>query len=322
MMSERRPFAILLFACLTVAAVGLPDVAPAQSSPSELSAEEKKQMLGFLKAGKEAYQKGNFAEAIPFFKKAYELYPNPAFHYRIGLAHERAGHPKEALDYYKRFLKAEPDTSKRGQVEKTIERLEKQIDRRSRATISIESEPGGAKVFIGEESTQVRGTTPMQMKVEPGSKKLVVRKEGFGTVSELVEVEAGSSYNYNYTLPPRSQSGGKATGGIRPLPFVFAGLGLAGVGTSAILMATADCPLSEDKTTDIDSCGRNEYYRHVKLVTATGVTGVASLGTAGILWAVTGFRKPGPESASRGLLPGVDLGVAFSPTGIRLNGQF
>ena len=317
---------LLLLACVAVPLTGSPSPAVAETSISDLTEAERQKMQEFLKAGKEEYEKGNFESAIPFLKKAHEIYPNPAFHYRIGLAYERSGHPEKALEYYKRFLEQAPDTDKRGQVEKTIARLESQVAEESRATIRIESSPAGAEVSIGAGSNETRGTTPMQMRVEPGEVKLVVEKTGRQSVSELVEVEAGKSYQYSYTLPPKQTGGGGAAGKagqVRPWPIAFAGLGVAGLGTAAIYDLAAACTVNRNVATNLDCFEQGEYTQRVRTFWPIAGVGIAGLGTAGILWAVNGFTYPAATARTRrGRDGALSLQLSITPSRISVIGRF
>lgn len=103
-----------------------------------ISAEEKEDFVRFVEAGKESYSDGKFEDAIPFFKKAYDIVPRPELHYRIALSYERAGNDEKAIEYYEKFLEEKPDTSKRGQVEATIERLRKEQEEE---TDTVDSAP-------------------------------------------------------------------------------------------------------------------------------------------------------------------------------------
>ena len=309
--------------CVAAVALALPRAAAAQSMQekrSELSSEDKERMVEFLKAGKEAYQNGEFEKAIPFLEKAYEILPNPGFHYRIALAHERAGHPAEALEYYEKFLEAKPDSAKRGQIEKTMARLEQQVDEQSQATITVETSPGHAKVYVGDTSGSPVGTTPMTADVKTGEVKLVVEKKGYQTVSKLVEVEAGKSYQFSYSLPPTS--GKQVTEGPRILPIVLGGIGVLGMGTATALEFASDCAISAQRTKEENLCTQSEYQAHATRFWAIGGVGAASLATAGILWATGGFMKTTTASRPSERAPRVRLRPLLSPTGVGLQGRF
>jgi tetratricopeptide (TPR) repeat protein len=54
------------------------------------------------------YQAQKFDEAIPEFKAAYEREAKPGLLFNIAQCYRKAGHPREAIDYYDRYLSSEP----------------------------------------------------------------------------------------------------------------------------------------------------------------------------------------------------------------------
>ena len=65
------------------------------------------------------YQAQKFEEAVPEFKAAYEREPKPGLLFNIAQCYRKAGHPREAVDYYDRYLSSEPrmDTDTRRKVD-------------------------------------------------------------------------------------------------------------------------------------------------------------------------------------------------------------
>jgi tetratricopeptide (TPR) repeat protein len=53
--------------------------------------------------GRAAYTAGAFEEAIAQFSTAFRLYPNVKVLFNLGLAHDKAGHKREALETFQRF---------------------------------------------------------------------------------------------------------------------------------------------------------------------------------------------------------------------------
>lgn len=125
-----------------------------------------------------------------------------------------------------------------------------------------------------------RGRTPLTLELVSGSFELILEKEGYRTVRRPIEVEPGENYNYNYELPRTgsSASAGSKTvplvativGGAASLvggtlyavglhcgrnrencsrslfntaaigSYVGGGLGVAGLGTAAVIGLTGD----------------------------------------------------------------------------------
>jgi tetratricopeptide (TPR) repeat protein len=85
------------------------------------------------------YQAQKFDEAIPEFKAAYDIDPKPQLLFNIAQAYRKAGHPREAIQYYDRYLSVNPgiDTDTRRKVDgylaearNTLAALELEMKRR------------------------------------------------------------------------------------------------------------------------------------------------------------------------------------------------
>lgn len=114
-------------------------------SRDDLSRIEKIELIKRIDAGSDAYENGDFERALREYTRAYEILPDPGFHYRIALANERLGRDEAALEQYRLYLEKRPDAEKRGQVERTIEQLESAIAEKSLAREpepKTETEPG------------------------------------------------------------------------------------------------------------------------------------------------------------------------------------
>ncbi|MGE0550016.1 MAG: tetratricopeptide repeat protein [Kofleriaceae bacterium] len=54
--------------------------------------------------GKTYYEAGRYLDAIPAFERAYELHPRPVLLLHLANAHEQAGNPIKAIEYYRRYI--------------------------------------------------------------------------------------------------------------------------------------------------------------------------------------------------------------------------
>src|SRR5215471_679856 len=79
---------------------------------------------------REHYQKGTafydlakYAEAIQEFEAAYEIKNDPAFLYNLAQSYRLAGNPEQALHFYRTYLRREPKTPNRAEIEKRITEL-------------------------------------------------------------------------------------------------------------------------------------------------------------------------------------------------------
>lgn len=76
------------------------------------------------KLGLDAYNAGNYTEAIKELKKAYLLKRLPALLLNIGATYRKMGDAANAVTYYKKYLAEAPNAKDRGDVEATVAELE------------------------------------------------------------------------------------------------------------------------------------------------------------------------------------------------------
>lgn len=112
--------------------------------------------------GQRLFGDGRYAEAVDEFASAYDKHKISAFLFNAAVAAERAPLRERAIELYERFLKVELAAPDRGEIEKTVERLKKELaSNPAEATASsqkaeiksiifIESDPPGAPVEIYE----------------------------------------------------------------------------------------------------------------------------------------------------------------------------
>lgn len=289
---------------------------PSERDLSDLTKREKQKFLTHLESGEEAYSGGEFEKAIPFFENAFEIYPDPRILAKIALSYERSGEPRKAIEYYERFLEEAPDSEKRGQVERTLESLRDQVQVRVR----VESDPSRADVYFGNAEGEPRGETPLDVSL-PSKKdrtEVFVKKQGYETARQSVELEEGTEKELAFTLVEssggRGKGGGSNTGAI--VMTSVGGASALAAGTFGVLYGRADSEFQDlrDRTRGSaddpatrqeveDAAQRSNLYQG--LLWGTGGLAVASLGTATVLW-LTGNSGAADDRAARlDLLPAV-----------------
>jgi hypothetical protein len=76
------------------------------------------------KKGRSLYNVSEYKAALDEFKQAYVLHEDPAFLYNIAQCHRQLGNHREAITFYKRFLKESPQAPNRRDIERMIGDLE------------------------------------------------------------------------------------------------------------------------------------------------------------------------------------------------------
>jgi hypothetical protein len=91
------------------------------------SPEEKTKARELYQSGLVHYDLKEYAEALKSFKDAYRVVQDPAFLYNIAQCHRRLGQNPEALDFYRNYLRRSPSAANRGEVERRIQEIEREI---------------------------------------------------------------------------------------------------------------------------------------------------------------------------------------------------
>lgn len=289
---------------------------------AELSPEQQEHLVRLIEDGKQAYDRGEFAKSLQHFRAAYDLYQHPDIIYRIALCHERLGEDEQAVRYYRQFLAEAPNAPERPRIEKTIEVIEARV---AKSEIRVTSEPDGAAVYIDDEANGVAGYTPTALVVKPGNYKLIVRKDGFEPVRELVTVKPGQSVQMRYQLagtttaptdvtakPPRPRHGGPSV--------QFLALTAVGVasGVTAIIFFNKQSATSEEiaeiealesrQGIDRDKYDATRNRRNVELGIAVSA---AALSTFSFIWAYGTWVND--RNAARRQAAGLTLGWSDGP---------
>ena len=103
---------------LLVVALALPRTAVAQD------AVDARALYG---RGEQAFDRGDFATALAYFRSAYELAPLPGFHFNIAQCHRRLGQWREAAQHYESYLAEVPDAPNRADALALLEETRRHL---------------------------------------------------------------------------------------------------------------------------------------------------------------------------------------------------
>ena len=85
------------------------------------------------KEGTKAFDLGLYDKAIAEYMTAYQAVNDPALLYNLAQAHRLAGHPRDALRFYRVYLQRLPGAENRPEVAEKIVELKQVVDRLDRA---------------------------------------------------------------------------------------------------------------------------------------------------------------------------------------------
>lgn len=284
----------------------------------ELSSAQKQQLADLIDAAKADYDVGNFERSLEGFQRAFDIYPHPDILYRMGLCYERLGEDAAAVRHYREFLEKVPDAPERPRIEKTIDIIESRI---SRSEIRVSTDPEGAVVYFDDSANGVSGYTPTALPVSPGNYRVIVQKEGYESVEELVTVEPGQTLQLRYQLTMLKTVEATPTAHSDNTPRVAAliAVGAASAIASGIFfngysVASDDLDvLDRKKAANKDSVTRAEYEEVESSQTTNLVLGITTGGVAAgaLVWAYILWAQDGPASALGPVRPAVGPTVSW-----------
>jgi hypothetical protein len=138
-----------------------------------------------MEKGQRLFADEKFAEASEEFASAYEKHRFSAFLFNAAVAAERAGNREKAIELYGRFLNVEPKAPDRADIEKTVDRLKKEVSSQAttatesskkaeiKSLIFVESEPAGAPVVIYEKIDPKAPLLDPKKPTDPGWRRVV-----------------------------------------------------------------------------------------------------------------------------------------------------
>ncbi|HWO23317.1 MAG TPA: PEGA domain-containing protein [Kofleriaceae bacterium] len=160
------------------------------------------------------YLAGKYDEAAKGFQEAYGARQFPQFLYNIGACFHMKGKRDsnvdsyaQAVEYYRKYIEADPNATDKAKVEKAIGVLTDEIkrlkeaaqakpagqpappaapsaevqslgDAKPRSLVVVESEPQGATVYLDDKKNGSIGTTPWSGSIE-GTHKVIIEKRGY-----------------------------------------------------------------------------------------------------------------------------------------------
>ncbi|KAB2896195.1 MAG: PEGA domain-containing protein [Kofleriaceae bacterium] len=148
---------------------------------------------------------GNFDGAADKFKAAYEARELPDLLYNVGTAYYLKGKKQSdpaayalAVEYYKKYLVVMPKAQDKGEVDKAIGIIAKEIERlkgatpeappppseevqkleqKTRSLVVIETEPQGANIYLDDKKNGVFAQTPWSGSLD-GTHRVIIEKRG------------------------------------------------------------------------------------------------------------------------------------------------
>lgn len=143
--------------------------------------------------GQQLFKDGSYQEAERAFEEAYRTAPNPVVLLSIAECQTRSEQYQRAIDTLEAYLRDKPDAKDRPQVTAQIEAL-----RAKPATLTVQSDPSGASVFVDERDSG--RMTPTELTLSPGHHLIGVMLDGHQHSERSVDLTPGERETLQLTL--------------------------------------------------------------------------------------------------------------------------
>jgi tetratricopeptide (TPR) repeat protein len=235
------------------------------------SAEQKKAAKEYFEQARRLYDVGKYQEAIEAYQKAYLNVEDPVFLYNIAQSHRLNNQPEDAIRFYKNYLRRSPEAANRGEVEKKMEDLQKEIDDKAKGLNKPPAPPAVEPV------TPVVTAPPPPPPVQPPA----------------IGNTAGTPVVIDTPVQPAPEKDSWRTTGI-----VLAGVGGVLVVTSVITGALANKAAKDvEKGPVFDPKVETRGKSLNAVAIATGLLGLAAGITGGVLLWMDGSSSSNTETA-------------------------
>jgi len=169
--------------------------------PGGMMLTPKQRATALAKTGAQLAQDGHYADAASKFQQSILVFPMTDVYYNLAYCYEQVGNWKGCVDSYTNYLAAyrkEHDGADPAEIISINRSIEK-CRETAQPPISIESTPAGAQVSIGEKG-KLLGVTPLTKKLEPGTYKIFITKEGFKPVETFIVVQPKQEGRFLFDL--------------------------------------------------------------------------------------------------------------------------
>jgi len=176
------------------------------------------------------YLQGKYDDAASGFQSAYEARQFPQFLYNVGAAYHMKGKMQndsaaygKAVEFYKKYLDADPQAADKAKVEKSIGVLEAEIKRlgatppdaakptapsqevkdlgdvKVRGLVVIESEPSNATIYLDDKKKGPFATTPWSGSLE-GDHAVIIEKRGYKVNESKISADPSKLTQYKASM--------------------------------------------------------------------------------------------------------------------------
>lgn len=146
--------------------------------------------------GAEAYQRGEYREALKNFLGSNRLVPNRNVVFNIARTYEKLRQYPEAYRYFVSALDAEKDAAARARIEDAIDQIKAQV-----AVVEVVTDPPGATLYVDRKDLGARGESPKKLGLAAGTYKIIVEASGYEPAeTQVKDLKAGKTVQVKLAL--------------------------------------------------------------------------------------------------------------------------
>lgn len=300
--------------CAVLCALSLSVLVPV-SPALAVTPQEKARARELYGKGQQLFKEGSYQEAERAFEEAYRTAPNPVVLLSIAECQTRSEQFQRAIDTLEAYLREKPDAKDRPQVSAQIDAL-----RAKPATLTVQSDPPGASVFVDEADSG--RMTPTDLSLPAGHHLIGLLLDGHQQAEQGVDLTPGESESLRLTLLPTpaappppapvAEPVAEETRGPRhttPMFWVATGLGAAGLVTGIALGSMA---LKKEKDFNDHPTEKTADQGERMALAADICFGVAAAGaiTAVVVYLTSGKKGAPADQQAWSVTPAVARGGA------------
>lgn len=119
----------------------------------------------------------------------------------IAQTYEFDRQPTRAVSFYRACLAKRPPPKMRAKAQAKL----RQLLQHRHVLVTFDTVPRGALVLLQEKGAQKGrfGKTPFRMKVQTGTLRVQIRKEGFRSIEKVISIESGGTTRFVFRLVPK-----------------------------------------------------------------------------------------------------------------------
>lgn len=171
-------------------------------APGTARADSASQARFFDDAARDAYERGDYEDALELFLLSHRAAASPRTLYNVAVCSDLGGYEAEAFVFFEEYLRSGDDSDgRRAEAQRRMDALREKL-----SLVRVTSEPPGATIYIDRRELGTYGRTPRTIVVQPGEHEVRLELPGYLASSVQVEAEPAEEAAVRLELEPHTGS--------------------------------------------------------------------------------------------------------------------